>query len=102
MGNIRFLSKYKKECILSPLFKFLEAGIELFVPIVVQLIIDVGINGNGGKEYIFKMGGLLVLLGIVGLCFSITAQFFAAKAATLFAKDLRHELFLKIQIVCFA
>ena len=101
MGNIRFLSKYKKECILSPLFKFLEAGIELFVPIVVQLIIDVGINGNGGKEYIFKMGGLLVLLGIVGLCFSITAQFFAAKAATLFAKDLRHELFLKIQKLSF-
>ena len=87
-----YLSNYKKECVLAPLFKMLEASFELFVPLVMATIIDTGIT-NGDKDYIIKMCGVLIILGIVGLGCSITAQFFAAKAAVGFATGLRYSLF---------
>ena len=95
-----YLKDYKKETILGPLFKLLEASFELIVPLVVASIIDVGI-GNGDKNYILKMCGVMVLLGVVGLVSSITAQYFAAKAATGFATKLRHSLFQHIQSLSF-
>lgn len=95
-----FLKDYKKETVLAPLFKMLEASFELFVPLVVASIIDVGI-GNGDKSYIIKMCGIMVALGIIGLVCSITAQFFAAKAAVGFAAKLRHALFAHIQKLSF-
>ena len=75
-----YLKDYKKESILAPLFKMLEASFELFVPLVMAQIIDVGIK-NQDASYILKMGGILVLLGLIGLACSLTAQYFAAKAA---------------------
>lgn len=96
-----YLKDYKKETILGPLFKLLEASFELIVPLVVAAIIDVGI-GNGDKNYILKMCGVMVLLGVVGLASSITAQYFAAKAATGFATKLRHSLFQHIQSLSFS
>jgi len=96
-----FLRHYKKETILAPLFKMLEATFELFVPLVMAKIIDVGIE-NGDKGYVMKMCGVLVLLGVVGLTASITAQFFSAKAATGFSKELRHSLFEHIQSLTFS
>ncbi len=97
---LKYLSEYKKECILGPLFKLLEALFELFVPLVMATIIDVGIAGND-KPYIMKMCFVLILLGVVGLASSITAQFFAAKAAVGFATKLRHVLFEHIQSLSF-
>lgn len=96
-----YLKHYKKETVLGPLFKLLEASFELIVPLVVAAIIDVGI-GNRDKDYILKMCGVMVLLGVVGLVSSITAQFFAAKAATGFATKLRHSLFEHIQKLSFS
>lgn len=96
------LKSYKKEVILAPLFKMLEALFELLVPIVVSQIIDVGINGNGGSGYIIKMGVVLVFLAIVGLAFAVTAQYFAAKAAVGFAKKTRSCLFNKMQSLSFS
>lgn len=87
-----YLKDYKKECVLAPLFKMLEASFELIVPLVIASIIDVGI-ANGNKSYIIKMCLILILLGIVGLVSSITAQYFSAKAAVGFATNLRHSLF---------
>lgn len=87
-----YLKDYKKECILAPLFKMLEASFELIVPLVIASIIDVGI-ANNNKPYIVKMCLILILLGIVGLVSSITAQYFSAKAAVGFATNLRHSLF---------
>lgn len=75
-----YLNEYRKECILAPLFKLLEASFELVVPLVVAAIIDHGIAASN-KSYIFKMGGVMVLLALIGLACSITAQYFAAKAA---------------------
>ena len=91
-----FLKDYKKESILGPLFKLLEASFELLVPLVMAAIIDVGIAG-GDKGYVMKMCGVLVLLALIGLVCSLTAQFFAAKAAVGFAAKLRHALFSHIQ-----
>ena len=91
-----YMKGYIKECILGPLFKLLEALFELFVPLVVAAIIDKGIAA-GDKPYIVKMCLVLVLLGFVGLAFSITAQFFAAKASVSFVARLRHVLFEHIQ-----
>lgn len=88
-----YLREYRKESILGPLFKLLEASFELLVPMVMALIIDVGINGGAGKPYIIKMCAVLIALGIIGLICSVTAQFFAAKAATGFAAKIRHVLF---------
>ena len=86
---LRYLDNYKKESVLAPLFKMLEASFELFVPLVVAQIVDVGIK-NQDTGYILKMGGLLLLLAVIGLTCSITAQFFAAKAAVGFATGLRN------------
>lgn len=93
---LRFLKDYKKESILSPLFKLLEASFELFVPLIMAAIIDTGIDNKDGG-FILKMCGILILLAIVGLTCSITAQYFAAKAAVGFATKVRHALFDHIQ-----
>ena len=92
---MRYLKNYKKESVIGPLFKLLEACFELIVPLVMAKIIDVGIKNND-TVYIFKMGGVLVLFGILGLACSLTAQFFAAKAAVGFGTELRHDLFCHI------
>lgn len=89
---LKYLKKYRLVAVMAPLFKMLEASFELFVPLVMANIIDTGIQ-NGDLPYILKMGGLLVLLGLVGLICSLTAQYFAAKAAVGFGTSLRKELF---------
>ena len=96
-----YLKDYKKESVLAPLFKMLEAIFELFVPLVMSAVIDVGIK-NSDKPYIIKMCLVLVTLGIIGLVCSITAQYFAAKAACGFATKLRHSLFDHIQSLSFS
>ena len=96
-----YLRNYIKECIMGPLFKLLEATFELIVPIVVAAIIDTGIAG-GDKNYILTRVFVLVGLAAVGLICSITAQFFAAKAATGFATELRHALFTHIGKLSFS
>lgn len=97
---IYYLKDYKKESILAPLFKMLEALFELFVPIVMAKVIDVGIP-LGDKNYIIRMCLVMILLGIIGLACSITAQYFSAKAASGFATKLRHSLFEHIQSLSF-
>ncbi|MDO4329388.1 MAG: ABC transporter ATP-binding protein [Lachnospiraceae bacterium] len=92
---LSYLSNYKLESIMGPLFKMLEASFELFVPLVVASMIDVGIK-NQDAAYIIKMGGLLILLGVIGLACSLTAQYFAAKAAVSTATCLRNDLFSHI------
>lgn len=96
-----YLKDYIKESILGPLFKLLEALFELFVPLVIAAIIDTGIE-NGDTGYIIKMCLVLVLLGFVGLAFSITAQYFAAKASVGFVSKIRHVLFGHIQSLSFS
>ena len=96
-----YLSDYKKESVLGPLFKLLEASFELFVPLVIAAIIDVGIAG-GDHSYILRMCGLLILLAVVGLISSVTAQYFAAKAAVGFSTKLRYALFSHIESLSFA
>ncbi len=91
-----YMKTYTKECILAPLFKMLEASFELFVPLVVAAIIDHGI-GDGDHGYIYRMGVVLVLLGVIGLVCSVTAQYFSAKAAVGFATKVKSELFRHIQ-----
>ncbi len=93
---LRYLKGYKKECILGPLFKMLEATFELFVPLVVASIIDVGI-AEGDKSYIIKMCLLMAALGAIGLTNTLFAQYFAAKAAVGFSAKLRHALLSHIQ-----
>ena len=96
-----YLKEYKKESVLGPLFKLLEATVELFVPLVVAAIIDTGI-GNQDRGYVVKMCLVLVLLGLIGLAFSVTAQYFAAKAAVGFVTTIRHVLFGHIQKLSYA
>ncbi|MDO4167631.1 MAG: ABC transporter transmembrane domain-containing protein, partial [Eubacteriales bacterium] len=96
----RYLSEYKKECVLGPLFKLLEAGFDLIVPLVMAAIIDQGI-AHQDRGYILRFGGVLLLLAAVGLTCSITAQYFAAKAAVGFAAKLRHALFAHIESLSF-
>ena len=96
-----YLKEYKKESVLGPLFKLLEATLELFVPLVVAAIIDTGI-GNQDRGYVVKMCRVLVLLGLIGLVFSVTAQYFAAKAAVGFVTTIRHVLFGHIQKLSYA
>lgn len=93
---LNYMEQYKKESILAPLFKMLEALFDLFVPIVVAHIINVGII-NKDTKYIVGCCGLLVLMAVIGLLCSFTAQYFAAKSATGCATALRHELFAHIQ-----
>lgn len=92
---LKYLKNYKKESVIAPLFKMLEATFELFVPLVMADIIDRGI-ADEDTTYILWMGGLLVLLGIIGLVCSLTAQYFAAKAAVGFGTELRNDLFRHI------
>lgn len=113
-----YLKNYKKETVLSPLFKMLEACFELFVPLVMAVIIDEGIGGSrylafdtyevyaassgyGDTALVLRMGGLLILLGVIGLVCSITAQYYAAKAAVGFSTELKHALFSHIQGLSF-
>ena len=91
-----YMKSYKKEAVLGPLFKLLEALLELLVPLVIAAVIDTGIAGND-RSYVIRMCLLLVGLGVVGLVFSITAQYFAAKASVGFVSRLRHALFAHIQ-----
>ena len=93
MKNLtKYLRGYIKETLLGPLFKLFEAGLELIVPLIIASIIDVGISG-GDKAYIIKMCGFLVLLGLVGLGFSVTAQYFAAKASVGFVTQVKAGLY---------
>ncbi len=92
---LSYLNHYRKESILGPLFKLLEASFELLVPLVVVSIIDVGIK-NRDAAHIWRMGGVLVLLGVIGLVCSITAQYFAAKAAVGCSTELRRDLFVHL------
>ena len=96
-----YMKDYKKECVLGPLFKLLEAGFDLTVPLVTAAIIDYGI-ANRDKDYVVSYGLILLLLAVVGLTCSITAQFFAAKAAVGFAAKLRYALFAHIESLSFA
>lgn len=98
---LQYLKDYKKESILGPLFKLLEASFELIVPLVMAAIIDTGI-ANKDRGYIIKMCLVMVALGIIGLICSVTAQYFAAKAAVGFSTKLRHALFAHIQSLSFS
>lgn len=92
---LKYLKKYKIESILAPFFKLIEVAFELIVPLIVSTIIDIGIE-NGDKVYIIKRCLLLGLLGILGLCSTLVAQYFSAKASVGFATDIRHALFSHI------
>ena len=92
---LKYLKKYRAQCVLAPLFKMLEAMFDLLVPLVVASIIDAGIL-RGDAGHIWRMVGVLVALGLVGLAAAVTAQYFAAKAATGFAADVRHALFTRL------
>ena len=96
-----YLKPYLKETILAPLFKLFEAILELFVPLIMAVIIDKGI-GNKDTALILQQGAILIGLGMVGVAVSITAQYFAAKAATGFTADVRQALFSKIQYFSFS
>lgn len=98
---LRYMKDYKKEGILGPLFKLLEASFELLIPLVMAAIIDTGI-ANGDKGYIYKMCAIMVVLGLIGMVCAITAQFFAAKAAVGFGTKLRHALFAHIQSLSYS
>ena len=96
-----YLKDYKKESVLGPLFKLLEASFELIVPLVVASMIDVGI-AESDRNYVIRMCLIMAALGVTGLISSVTAQFFAAKAAVGFATKLRHALFAHIQSLSFS
>ncbi|MCM1157493.1 MAG: ABC transporter ATP-binding protein/permease [Bacteroidales bacterium] len=96
-----YLKEYKKESIIAPLFKMLEASFELFVPLVMAEIVDTGIK-NQDSGYILRMGGVLLLLAAIGLTCSITAQYFAAKASVGFGKSVRKDLFAHINSLSYA
>lgn len=98
---LSYMKDYRKESILGPLFKMLEASFELLVPLVVASMVDVGIRNRDGG-YIMKMGGLLLLLALVGLACSLTAQYFAAKAATGAGTALRNDLYKHIGTLSYA
>ena len=98
---LRFMKNYKKETVLAPLFKMLEASFELFVPLVMAAMVDVGIK-NADIPYIIKMGLVLVALALIGLATAATAQYFSARAAVGFAAELKHALFKHIQLMNYA
>ena len=92
---LHYLKAHPVITVMAPLFKMLEATFELLVPLVVAQIIDTGIAGNNGP-YLWKMGGLLIVLGVVGFAFSLTAQYFAAKSAVSAGMAMRSDLFAHI------
>ena len=94
---LKYLKNFKVQAVLAPLFKLLEACFELFVPMVVAAIVDNGIKGGVGTGYVVYACLILVALGVVGLISAVSAQYFAAKAAVGFSKELRHDLFKKMQ-----
>ena len=96
-----FMKHYKKETVLAPLFKMLEASFELLVPLVMAAIVDTGIR-NADIPYIIKMGLVLVALALIGLATAATAQYFSARAAVGFAAELKHALFAHIQSMNYA
>lgn len=98
---LHYLGAYKKETILGPLFKLLEASFELFVPLVIAALVDTGIK-NHDVTYILQMCGILILLALIGLTCAVTAQYFAAKAAVGFTSKLRYVLFEHIQKLSFS
>lgn len=98
---LKYMKGYRAESVCAPFFKLLEALFELFVPLVMARIIDVGIK-NGDTGYILRMCLLMAALGLIGLVCSITAQYFSAKAAVGFAARLRHELFAHVQSLSFS
>ena len=98
---LRYLKDYKKECVFAPLFKMLEATFELFVPLVMAAIIDTGI-ARSDTPYIIKMSIVLIVLGLIGLTCSITAQYFSAKAAVGFSTKVRHAFFAHIESLSFS
>lgn len=97
---MKYFKNYKVKAILAPLFKMLEASFELLVPLVMANIIDIGIK-NGDKPYIYKMALLMIGLGLIGLACSITAQYFSAKTAMGFGKELRYDLFQHIETLSY-
>ncbi len=97
---LRYLKGYHRECVMAPLFKMLEALFELFVPLVMARIIDVGITAND-RSLIGRSAALLVGLGIIGLVCSLTAQYFSAKAAVGFAARVRHALYAHLQTLSY-
>ena len=100
-GMLKYLKKYRKECVLAPLFKMLEASFELMVPLVMKVIIDQGIGG-GDRGMVVRMVLVMVALGLIGLASSVTAQYFSARAATGFATGVRHALFEHLQKLSFS
>lgn len=94
---LRYLKEYRRESIFGPLLKMLEALMELFVPLIISAMIDRGIRGGGGRGYLISRCLLLILLGLLGLACSVTAQYLAARAAVGFTKRVREALFGKIQ-----
>ncbi len=98
---LRYMKSYKKESILAPLFKLLEASFELITPLIIAQIIDIGI-ANGDKGFVLSRCLILVGFGVVGMVSAITAQYFAAKAAVGFATELRHSIFEKINSLSFS
>ncbi|MEY8311073.1 ABC transporter ATP-binding protein [Oscillospiraceae bacterium 42-9] len=98
---LSYMKEYRRECVLGPLFKLLEASFELLVPLVMAAVIDTGIK-NVDRDYVIRMCLVLVGLGVVGLCCSLTAQFFAAKASVGFAAKLRAALFGRVQSLSYA
>lgn len=92
----KYLKIYRKQVILGPIFKIIEAIFELIVPLIVAKIIDIGINGGGGKPYIIKMGGIMILLGLIGLCSTLVCQYMASVAAQGVGTAIRRDLFAHI------
>lgn len=99
---LKYLKNYKLQSVLAPLFKLLEACFELFVPIVVAAIIDTGVKSGAGVSYVVYACLILVALGVVGLIAAVAAQYFAARAAVGFSKELRHDLFKKMQSLSYS
>lgn len=99
---LKYLKHYIAQSVLAPLFKLLEACFELFVPMVVAAIVDNGIKGGAGVSYVIYACLILVALGVVGLISAVSAQYFAAKAAVGFSKELRHDLFKKMQSLSYS
>lgn len=99
---LKYLRHYRAQSVLAPLFKLLEAGFELFVPLVVSAIIDNAVNGGAGWHYVVYACLILVGLGVVGLICAVAAQYFAARAAVGFSQELRHDLFDKMQSLSYS